>query len=209
MGATNRLLMMLKTRGSTPTSGAGGQPRSDPPGCATTPGTPGHRGPGQPARRAARGRGRPRRVWSLTDRGEARFPDSHAQLTLELIGAVREEFGEDGLDRLVARRERDTLRLYGAALAGAADLRDRVERLAQAQRRGYMAEAQATTDGMLLVENHCVCAAAAISRGVSAGQNWTPSGRCWARIAGLSAWIISFPAQDVAPIGSTQITAGG
>jgi len=110
---------------------------------------------------------RPRRVWSLTVLGDARFPDAHAQLTLELIAAAREEFGEAGLDRLVARRERDSLRIYGAALAGAADLRTRIERLADVRSgEGYMAEAIEDAGGWLLVENHCpVCAAAAICQG--------------------------------------------
>ena len=36
-----------------------------------------------------RGVGRPRRVWALTDKAHARFPDTHAQLTLEMLDAVR------------------------------------------------------------------------------------------------------------------------
>ncbi|MGZ3404610.1 MAG: helix-turn-helix transcriptional regulator, partial [Phenylobacterium sp.] len=31
-----------------------------------------------------RGVGRPRRLWSLTDKAHGRFPDTHAQLTLEM-----------------------------------------------------------------------------------------------------------------------------
>jgi predicted ArsR family transcriptional regulator len=45
--------------------------------------------------------GRPVRVWRLTQRAAARFPDSHAELTLEMIAAVRAAFGEEGLDRLL------------------------------------------------------------------------------------------------------------
>src|ERR1700753_2779334 len=55
----------------------------------------------------ATGPGRPKRFWSLTEQGQARFPDSHAQLTIGLIDAMRAEFGEDGLERLIARRERE------------------------------------------------------------------------------------------------------
>lgn len=114
-----------------------------------------------------RGVGRPRRVWSLTVRGEARFPDAHAQLTLELIAAVRQEFGEDGLERLIARREQEALRAYRAALGGESGLSGRIERLAEARSaEGYMAEAQPADGGYLLVENHCpVCAAATICQG--------------------------------------------
>src|SRR4051794_39797419 len=38
-----------------------------------------------------RGVGRPAQVWSLTAAGNARFPDAHAGLTVQLIGAIRKE----------------------------------------------------------------------------------------------------------------------
>src|SRR5579864_8851872 len=40
--------------------------------------------------------GRPIRVWRLTERAAERFPESHAELTLEIIVAVRATFGEEG-----------------------------------------------------------------------------------------------------------------
>src|ERR1700744_2309744 len=49
-----------------------------------------------------RGVGRPRRLWSLGAKAEGRFPDTHAQLTLEMLSAVRAEFGEEGVERLIA-----------------------------------------------------------------------------------------------------------
>jgi predicted ArsR family transcriptional regulator len=114
-----------------------------------------------------RGVGRPRRLWSLTDAAHARFPDTHAQLTLEMLEALRAEFGEDGLDRLIARRERATSAGYVAAVAKAGDLEARVARLAELRAaEGYMAEWSRDADGFLLVENHCpICAAAAACQG--------------------------------------------
>jgi len=41
--------------------------------------------------------GRPSRRWLLTQAGHARFPDRHAELTLQLIDQVRTLFGEAGL----------------------------------------------------------------------------------------------------------------
>jgi len=41
--------------------------------------------------------GRPVRRWQLTEAGHARFPDRHAELTLDLIEGVRALFGESGL----------------------------------------------------------------------------------------------------------------
>ena len=63
------------------------------------------------------GRGRPKRLWRLTEAGHARFPDRHADLTVGLLDAVRAEFGDAGLDRLIARREVEQRELYRAATA--------------------------------------------------------------------------------------------
>ena len=112
--------------------------------------------------------GRPRRSWSLTDKGHQRFPDTHAQMTVELIEAVREEFGRKGLERLIARREASTRQDYDRALTGAATLEQRLTKLSRIRAaEGYMAEWHAETDGSyLLLENHCpICAAAEACQG--------------------------------------------
>lgn len=114
------------------------------------------------------GVGRPRRSWSLTAKGHSRFPDTHAQMTVELIEAVREEFGAAGLERLVARREQATGAAYAKALDGADDLEQRLARLADVRTaEGYMAEWRRQDDGAyLLIENHCpICVAAAACQG--------------------------------------------
>ena len=115
-----------------------------------------------------RGVGRPRRVWSLTEKAQTRFPDTHAQLTLEMLDAVRAEFGEDGVERMIARREAATARAYQTALAGTEGLAARVARLAEIRTaEGYMADwSPDPGGGFLLVENHCpICAAAAACQG--------------------------------------------
>mgnify|MGYP001544449217 CR=1 FL=1 len=114
------------------------------------------------------GVGRPRRSWSLSEKGHQRFPDSHAQMTLELIEGIRGEFGEEGMDRLIKRRERATEVGYRLALDGASTLEERLERLAQVRAaEGYMAEWSRQDDGAyLLIENHCpICAAAKACQG--------------------------------------------
>ncbi|UTP40671.1 transcriptional regulator [Phenylobacterium sp. LH3H17] len=114
------------------------------------------------------GVGRPRRSWSLTALGNQRFPDTHAQMTVELIEAVRGEFGDAGLDRLIKRREAATEVDYRKALGGAVALEDRLDRLAEIRAaEGYMAEWSRREDGAyLLIENHCpICAAASACQG--------------------------------------------
>lgn len=111
-----------------------------------------------------RGVGRPAHLWRLTTTGTGRFPDTHAQLTVDLLRTVRAELGEPALDTLIAARERETRASYGRELADVADLADRVAGLAVIRtREGYMAEWSEQADGsFLLIENHCpICAAAA------------------------------------------------
>jgi len=116
----------------------------------------------------ARSVGRPKRLWRLTASAERRFPDSHAALTLELIGATRQAFGETGMDQLIGTREKAIENRYGAALSQCQKLSQKVARLAELRSdEGYMAEWEALSDGaFLLSENHCpICAAARFCQG--------------------------------------------
>lgn len=114
------------------------------------------------------GVGRPTQKWSLTPAAQARFPDTHAALTVQLLDIIREKLGETALDRIIAKREEDTRAAYEAALADCGSLRERVAALTGLRSgEGYMAEWQETGDGaLLLVENHCpICAAATSCQG--------------------------------------------
>lgn len=119
------------------------------------------------ARSEPKGVGRPAQVWHLTAAGHARFPDAHADLTVQLIGTIRTALGPEALDRLICAREEETARRYGAELEGATGLRERVEKLAAIRsREGYMAEWREDGGDLLLIENHCpICAAAAACQG--------------------------------------------
>jgi predicted ArsR family transcriptional regulator len=115
--------------------------------------------------------GRPVRVWRLTERAHARFPENHAELTLEMIAAIRATFGEEGLDRLLAERSRLQLRQYRDRIRASSDrsLEERVRTLATIRReQGYMADCTTRADGTLLLrENHCpICIAAKSCQGL-------------------------------------------
>ena len=114
------------------------------------------------------GVGRPKRVWSLSDAGHARFPDSHAALTVDLIQAVGSAFGAEGLERVIAEREKATRRLYAERVRPGRSLAERARLLAeQRAEEGYMAEVKRQADGsLLLIENHCpICVAARACQG--------------------------------------------
>lgn len=110
------------------------------------------------------GRGRPVRPWRLTSRGHARFPDAHADVTVDLIASVRDTFGEQGLETLIEKRTARQLAQYREVLEAAGpSLPERLAALARLRTdEGYMCEVKALgDDAWLLIENHCpICAAA-------------------------------------------------
>ncbi|NIR35821.1 MAG: MarR family transcriptional regulator [Actinobacteria bacterium] len=113
-------------------------------------------------------RGRPPVQWRLSPLAIELFPDRHADLTVELIDAIRAALGDDGLERVLAARDANHLAALRAEMGSGADVADRLEVLAAARtRQGYMAEAVEDGDDLLLVEHHCpVCAAATVCQGL-------------------------------------------
>ena len=121
-------------------------------------------------RTAARGRGRPAKLWRATAQADGHFPDAHASLAADLIGQMKQAFGEAGLDRLLALRTAEQEKTYRARLGRKVSLKARLEALARIRaEEGYMAELRRDPDtgGWLLVENHCpICAAARLCSGL-------------------------------------------
>ena len=108
--------------------------------------------------------GRPARVWRLSEAANARFPDSHAELTVDLLTVLREAYGEEGLDRVIDLRSRRQLESYRKALAADTTLEQRIASLARLRSAaGYMAEWKRDGADFLFLENHCpICAAASL-----------------------------------------------
>lgn len=120
------------------------------------------------AKSVTQGVGRPAQFWQLTAQGHARFPDAHADLTVQLLQLIRSSLGDSALDQLITSRESLTLENYRRAMTGAASLEERLQRLTEIRtREGYMADWTLQEDGSyLFVENHCpICAAAATCQG--------------------------------------------
>ena len=115
------------------------------------------------------GVGRPKKYWSLTQKGHEWFPNAHDELVAQMIGDVKRVFGEAGLDRLIAEREAHMQRNYGEAMKGATSLRDRLDALAAVRtQEGYMARVEELDKpgDYLLIEDHCpICAAASACQG--------------------------------------------
>jgi predicted ArsR family transcriptional regulator len=111
--------------------------------------------------------GRPAKYWQLTREADRLFPDAYAELSVALIGALGDAFGEAGVQRVLASRCAAQRTAYRARIDASAPLGDKLRALAkQRTEEGYMAEVRRDGDGYLFIENHCpICAAASVCQG--------------------------------------------
>jgi predicted ArsR family transcriptional regulator len=111
--------------------------------------------------------GRPAKYWQLTREADRLFPEAYAELSVALIGALGETFGEAGVQRVLESRCAAQRTAYRARIDASAPLGDKLRALAkQRTEEGYMAEVRRDGDGYLFIENHCpICAAASVCQG--------------------------------------------
>ena len=108
------------------------------------------------------GRGRPARYWKITKLAEQRFPNMHSELTLQLINAAEEVFGEAGVNKLIDVRQKNALIRYQERLKDSKSLDEKLLRLAEVRtEEGYMADVEYIQEGYILNENHCPISTAA------------------------------------------------
>jgi predicted ArsR family transcriptional regulator len=121
----------------------------------------------------ARPLGRPAKLWHLTDAAQRHFPESYAELSVELIHAMTKAFGSVGLDKLLDVRTEEQIARYRTEISKATTLKQKLKTLARLRTaEGYMADVQPDASSgahgrMLLIENHCpICAAAKVCEGL-------------------------------------------
>lgn len=109
-----------------------------------------------------RSRGRPSKVWHLTEKSEALFPNSHAALCRDILVGIRTTLGEAALDTVLRGRASEQRTRYADALRPLASLKKKLQRLAELRtEEGYMATVEEIDGVLALVENHCpICTAA-------------------------------------------------
>jgi len=112
--------------------------------------------------------GRPAKHWRLTREADQFFPEAYAELNVSLIQALRDTFGEKGLEQVLGSRCAQQRRDYSKRIRPTDPLEKKLRELARVRtEEGYMAEVRREKDGSyLLVENHCpICAAANTCQG--------------------------------------------
>lgn len=115
-----------------------------------------------------KGVGRPIQYWHLTELGQKQFPDTHAELTAQILLTIREELGESAIDKIILARKKQSYDRYIQAIKDVDELTERLDILATLRsQEGYMAHWKQVKDNeYLFIENHCpICAAAKVCQG--------------------------------------------
>nr|WP_243859707.1 metalloregulator ArsR/SmtB family transcription factor [Amycolatopsis arida] len=112
-------------------------------------------------RRGPRGRGRPAKLFLLTEPGRARFGHAYDDLAVAAIRFLAEHVGEDAVRAFAERRVAALVGPHREAIANAGDAAARAEALATAlTREGYAASTRAVgapgvAAGAQLCQHHC------------------------------------------------------
>ena len=108
------------------------------------------------------GRGRPARYWSITSAANKLFPNNHSELTVQLINAAEEAFGEEGVTKLIDVRQKKAFSRYQDTIRGCDGLESKLQQLAKIRsEEGYMANIEKIENGFRFNENHCPISSAA------------------------------------------------
>jgi predicted ArsR family transcriptional regulator len=107
-------------------------------------------------RRGQRGRGRPAKLWLLTEAGRARFGHAYDDLAIAAIRFVAEAAGESAVREFAQRRVATLVDRHRGEVLGTPDLADRAKALAEAlTREGYAASTRRVGTGEQLCQHHC------------------------------------------------------
>src|SRR5262245_15459980 len=73
--------------------------------------------------------GRPVKVWSLTPAADPCFPDAHKGLSVNLLNAAEQTFGDNGVKRILLRCTRQQIATYRSRIQPRASLYKRLKTL--------------------------------------------------------------------------------
>jgi predicted ArsR family transcriptional regulator len=103
-----------------------------------------------------RGRGRPARIFSLTDEGSHVFDVAYDDLALSALAFMEGEFGEEAVRDFARARAGSLVERHRASMSATADPHRRLDHLAEGlTKEGYAATTLDTDAGPQLCQHHC------------------------------------------------------
>lgn len=105
---------------------------------------------------AKRGRGRPARVYALTDSGRAAFPHAYDDLATTALRYLRETGGEQAVTAFAEHRAETLAAALRERVAPTASVATRVDALAEGlTANGYASTTESATAGIQICQHHC------------------------------------------------------
>lgn len=102
------------------------------------------------------GRGRPQQVFALTERGEAAFPKTYANLCLEVLRHVQELFGEGAVLQVLEARNLELARELQEALPSHLPIEQRLELMtSRLNDLGFDSVIESDGESLFLVQRNC------------------------------------------------------
>lgn len=120
----------------------------------------------------SKGVGRPQKFYTISDYGNTKFPDTHAELTVKLLSIIKESMGDEAMQMVININEASGKKRYHEEIDPLPDLESKIQSLVNIRsKEGYMAEYAKNDEGYMLIENHCpICAAATVCQGFCASE---------------------------------------
>jgi predicted ArsR family transcriptional regulator len=110
----------------------------------------------RPVRGKVRGRGRPAKLFALSEAGRSSFPHGYDELAVSALRFLAASGGDQAVAAFARARVADVEERYSAVLGTETDGAARLEALASAlSDDGYAASTQVTGAGMQLCQHHC------------------------------------------------------
>jgi predicted ArsR family transcriptional regulator len=110
----------------------------------------------RPVRGKVRGRGRPAKLFALSEAGRSSFPHGYDELAVSALRFLAASGGDQAVAAFARARVADVEERYSAVLGTETDGAARLEALAGAlSDDGYAASTQVTGAGMQLCQHHC------------------------------------------------------
>lgn len=110
----------------------------------------------EPRLATGRGRGRPSKVFVMTDRGRETFEHSYDDLAVSALKFMAEKLGEASLKAFAASRADEIERTLRPAISGSKNSQERAQALADyLTGEGYAASVESRTHGQEICQHHC------------------------------------------------------
>lgn len=103
----------------------------------------------------SRGRGRPAKVFALTDAGRADFPSAYDDIAIAALEFLAEEGGSDSVRTFAARRAAPAEQRYREALAADPSMSPALALAGALTADGYVASVRPSALGEQLCQHHC------------------------------------------------------